>query len=163
MLNTSPVSVVLQCTSLSFCNNRSVLLYNLCDRGRTVHTHTHPHPHLMALCPWLPGWAGTGTRKVKPIWILLKQETVSGTMPAPSQAGWPSCHPTNSVKALKARTVQEELNRNEWMAVVTKVFILLHFFLISDSSCSEHCHLFLCFCHTCFRVKLIWMSVKEYC
>ena len=30
----------------------------------------------MALCPGLPGWAGT--RKIKPIWILLKQESVSG-------------------------------------------------------------------------------------
>jgi len=63
-------------------------------------------------------------QKGKPIWILLKQETVSGsgiswavcktaprsrqiTMPAPHhfvflQAGCPSCRPTNSVKALKA-------------------------------------------------------------
>ena len=32
----------------------------------------------MALCPGPPGWAGT--RKVKPIWILLKQETVMGHM-----------------------------------------------------------------------------------
>jgi len=31
----------------------------------------------MALFPGLPGWAGT--IKVKPIWILLKQETVSGS------------------------------------------------------------------------------------
>ena len=31
----------------------------------------------MALFPGLPRW--TGTRKVKPIWILLKQETVSGS------------------------------------------------------------------------------------
>jgi len=31
----------------------------------------------MALCPGRPGWAGS--RKVKPIWILLKQETVSGS------------------------------------------------------------------------------------
>jgi len=76
----------------------------------------------MALCPGLPGWAGT--RKVKPIWILLEQETVSGsgiswairksapcsrqiTTPAPHhsvflQAWCPSCHPANSVKALKA-------------------------------------------------------------
>jgi len=30
----------------------------------------------MALFPGLPGWAGT--RKLKPIWILLKQETVTG-------------------------------------------------------------------------------------
>jgi len=56
------------------------------------HSHTHPfngplsgttqvsqytHPRLTALCTGLPRWAGT--RKVKPIWILLKQETVSGT------------------------------------------------------------------------------------
>jgi len=34
-------------------------------------------PHSTALCPGLPGWAGT--RKVKSIWILLKQETVSGS------------------------------------------------------------------------------------
>ena len=40
-------------------------------------THTHTHTCLTALCPWLPRWAGT--RKVKPIWILLKQETVSGS------------------------------------------------------------------------------------
>jgi len=85
-------------------------------------THTHTHTRLTAPFPGLPRWAGT--RKVKPIWILLKQETVSGsgiswavcksapcsrqtTMPAPHhsvflQAGCPSCRPTNSVKALKA-------------------------------------------------------------
>ena len=38
-----------------------------------IHTHTC----LMALCPGLPRWAIT--TKVKPIWILLKQETVSGS------------------------------------------------------------------------------------
>jgi len=65
-------------------------------------------------------WAGT--RKVKPIWILLKQDKVSGsgiswaisksasrssqiTMPVPHhlsflRARCPSCRPTNSVKAL---------------------------------------------------------------
>ena len=40
-------------------------------------THTHTHTRLTALCPGLLGWAGT--RQVKPIWILLKQETVSGS------------------------------------------------------------------------------------
>jgi len=65
---------------------------------------------------------------LKPIWILLKQETVSGssiswaicksaprsrqiTTPAPYhssflQARCPSCRPTNSVKALKALSKQ---------------------------------------------------------
>jgi len=38
---------------------------------------THTHTRLTALFPGLPGWAGT--RKVKPMWILLKQETVSGS------------------------------------------------------------------------------------
>ena len=42
-----------------------------------THTHTHTHTRLTALFPGLPVWAGT--RKVKPIWILLKQETVSGS------------------------------------------------------------------------------------
>ena len=41
------------------------------------YTHTHTHTRLTALCPGLPGWAGT--RKAKPIWILLKQETVRGS------------------------------------------------------------------------------------
>ena len=81
----------------------------------------HTHIRLTTLCPGLPGWART--RKVQPIWILLKQEIASGsgiswaicnlqvcisrqiTMPAPHhspflQAGRLSCRPTNSVKAL---------------------------------------------------------------
>ena len=78
---------------------------------------TTTHTRLTALFPGLARWAGT--RKVKPIWILLKQETVSGSgiswadlsaprsrqITTPSvflRAGCPSCHPTNSVKALKA-------------------------------------------------------------
>ena len=37
----------------------------------------YTHTDLTALFPGLPGWAGT--RKVKPIWLLLKQETVGGS------------------------------------------------------------------------------------
>ena len=49
--------------------------------------HHHPtltHTRLTALFPGLPRWAST--RKVKPIWILLKQETVSG-----SGISWATC------------------------------------------------------------------------
>ena len=46
-------------------------------RHARTHAHIHIHMYLTALCPGLPGWAGT--RKVKLIWILLKQETVSGS------------------------------------------------------------------------------------
>ena len=100
--------------------HNSTKLCSLSKLDCTIHTHTHTR--LTAICPGLPGWAGT--RKAKPIWILLKQETVSDsgiswaicksaprsrqiTTPAPHrsvflQAGCPSCRPTNSVKALKA-------------------------------------------------------------
>ena len=39
--------------------------------------HTTTHSRLTALCPGLPRWAGT--RKVKPTWIVLKQEIASGS------------------------------------------------------------------------------------
>ena len=47
-----------------------------------MHAHTHTHP--TALFPGLSGWAST--RKVKPVWILLKQKTVSG-----SDISWAVC------------------------------------------------------------------------
>ena len=82
---------------------------------------THTSTCLTALCPGLPGWAGT--RKATPVWILLKQErqwqwqlhqlghmqvctslqTYNHASTPPLsflQAGCPSCPPTNSVKAL---------------------------------------------------------------
>jgi len=46
--------------------------------------HGHYNNHLTASFPGQPGWAGT--RKVKPIWILLEQETVSG-----SGISWATC------------------------------------------------------------------------
>ena len=46
-----------------------------CLESRSLDTHIHTR--LMALFLGLPRWAGT--RKVKPIWILLKQEIVSGS------------------------------------------------------------------------------------
>jgi len=52
--------------------------------------HTQP---LMALCPGLPRWAAT--KKLKPIWILLKQETVSG-----SGISWAICK-----SALRSRQI----------------------------------------------------------
>jgi len=74
-----------------------------------THAHTHTHTHRFnGPFPRLTRWAGT--RKVKPIWILLKQETVSGSgivctslqtdnhaSPRPLsflQARCPSCRPT---------------------------------------------------------------------
>jgi len=47
------------------------------DKAKSIKTNTHTHTRLMALFLGLPRWAGT--RRVKPIWNLLKQETVSGS------------------------------------------------------------------------------------
>jgi len=49
----------------------------MASRSWKAEANTHTHTRLTALFPGLPGWAGT--RKVKPIWIWLKQETVSGS------------------------------------------------------------------------------------
>ena len=102
------------CHTIS-CRWSDCVCYKQC-----FHCLSLTHTRLTALFLGLPGWAST--RMVKPIWILLKQETVSGsgiswaickfasrsrqiTMPVPHhssflQAGCPSCRPTNSVKAL---------------------------------------------------------------
>jgi len=56
---------------------------HFCDQGRQCNGKIqknnihYTHTRLTALCPGLPRWAGT--RKVKPILISLKQETVSGS------------------------------------------------------------------------------------
>jgi len=81
-----------------------------------AHSYTHP---FNGCFPGLLGRAGT--RKIKPIWILLKQATVSGSgiswayaslqlapdrqphqHPTTQFCTGPSCRPTNSIKALKA-------------------------------------------------------------
>jgi len=92
----------------------------------------------MALFPGLPG--GAGTRKVKPIWILLKQETVTGsgiswaicmsasrsrqiTMPVPHHSffyrpdAFPAAQPT--VKALKGLL---DINDNKNKTKIKKTF-----------------------------------------
>ena len=106
-------------------------------------TVLHTHTRLTALCPGLPRWAGT--RKVRPIRILLKQEMVSGsgiswaicksashsreiTMPAPHhsvflQVGCPSCCPTNSIKALKV-LVKHKINSTQ---ILGFILICLYF------------------------------------
>jgi len=83
------------------------------------HTYIHPFNGPLSGTIWVSRY-----QKGKTIWILLKQEAVSGsgiswavcksaprsgqiTMPAPHnlvflQAGCPACRPTNSIKALKA-------------------------------------------------------------
>jgi len=93
----------IQCTWLCTAHktNISVNIHNHCVRNfhcipvcfktisLIINTHTHTHTRARARAfngpfPGLSGWAGT--RKVKAIWILLKQETVSG-----SSISWAIC------------------------------------------------------------------------
>ena len=109
--------------------NGNICPWLIDDQLRPPPTHTH----LMALCLGLPGWAST--RKVKPIWISLKLQTVSGsgiswavfqsasrsrqiTMPAHHnsvflQSGCSSCRPTNSVKAPINNTDIQHKTKND--------------------------------------------------
>jgi len=120
----------------------------------------HTHTRLTALCPGLPGWAGT--RKVKLIWILLKQETVSdsgiswavckfctslqtdnhtNTPPLSFlQAGCPSCRPTYSVKALKVCSLHNRAYMIWWHRALTTVTY--------SSACTVQDLLICCFCQT---------------
>ena len=120
-----------RCTSCSQTSNNKVLT----GAQSTMIQHTHTHTRLAAFCPGLPGWAST--RKVKPVWILLKQETMSGsavswaicksaprfrqiTTPAPHhsvflQAGCPFCRSTNSIKAQKSKWVWNW--QNYWLVL----------------------------------------------
>ena len=61
----------------------------------TKHEHNNNNIRLTALCLGLPGWAGT--RKVKPIWILLKQETLGG-----SYISWTICRSTPRPRQIPA-------------------------------------------------------------
>ena len=111
------------------CNGSQSVRISCQNCLQMTNSDTHTHTPFNGLFLGLPRWAGT--RKAKPIWILLKQERVSGsgiswakcksapcsrqtTTPAPHhsvflQTGCPSCRPTNSVKALKAHMMHSEV------------------------------------------------------
>jgi len=95
----------------------------------TTRTHTHPFNR-----PFSGTTRVSRYQKVKPIWNLLKQVTVSGSgiswdicksAPRSSslQTRCPFCRPTNSVKALKAKRDAHKRN-------------LFPFFLPHDIHCS---------------------------
>ena len=117
------LSVHISCAAVALsCSDNSAIP---CPLTRWVNVVNHTHTRLTA-GPFSGTTQVSRYQKVKPFWILLKQETVSGsgiswaicesapccrqiTTPAPHhfilQAGCPSCRPTNSVKALKATNV----------------------------------------------------------
>jgi len=69
-LDSTSSSVTLQSQHKASCHPANCTLSSVCSNKYT-------HTCLTALCPGLTG--SDSTRKVKPIWILLKQEVVSGS------------------------------------------------------------------------------------
>ena len=67
---------IIECGLLLQTSGCSLVCMCVCQLGTQVNP-AQTHTRLTALCPEL--CARAGTRKVKPIWILLKQETVSGS------------------------------------------------------------------------------------
>jgi len=70
--------------------------------------YTHTRTRLMALCPGQPGWAGT--RKVKPIWILLKRETVSS-----SGISWAICKSASRSRQMTMPVPHHSIFLTGWM------------------------------------------------
>ena len=70
---------------------------------------------LTAFFPGLPGWAGT--RKVKPIWILLKKETVSG-----SGISWAIC---KSAPRSRQMCVCQHPTNHAWIVTLRRAQLLL--------------------------------------
>ena len=120
----SVLIAVCLCYFTFLIGERSIVMsMSVCGSTRPVFTklfvHKHPFNGPLSRTARVSRYQ-KGTRKVKPVWILLKQETVSGrhllghmqvctslqtnnhaSTPPLSflQAGCPSCCPTNSVKA----------------------------------------------------------------
>jgi len=66
------------CVKKSSMQLKSIPVHYIYTHARThARTHAHTHTRLTALFQGLPRCAGT--RKVKLIWILLEQETASGS------------------------------------------------------------------------------------
>ena len=103
---------------------------------------------LTALCPGVPRWAGTG--KVKPIWILLKQEAVSSsgiswaicksahrsrqiTMPAPHHSFFyrpddhPAAQPTVS-KHWRYNVTMMTLQMHQWLPSLSTAQLAFYLF-----------------------------------
>ena len=103
---------------------------------------THTHTHLTALCPGLPGWAGT--RKVKPIWILLKQETVSGSgirwaicksAPRSSQITTPVPHRSSFYRPDALPAAQPTASEHWWHIITIAVIFIFLVCFCADPMC----------------------------
>ena len=120
--------------------SRTTTFRKICVKVTKVESITHTDT-FNGPFPGLPRWAGT--RKVKPIWILLKQETASGsgiswatcksapcsrqiTTPAPHHSVFyrPDALPVAQPTALKQKVLitKKQLQR-DWKTLIHSVFL----------------------------------------
>jgi len=105
--------------------------YRKCNNNNTC---------LTALCPGLPVWAST--RKLKPIWILLKQETVGGSgiswaicksAPRPRQIPVPAPHHSVFTGRMPLLPLNQQMDIEssycKWEYLVCKNGIIQHKFM----------------------------------
>jgi len=109
------------------CQTPLMQIYNT----NTLPIMEHTYTRITALCPGLPGWAGT--RKVKPICILLKQQTVSG-----SGISWAVCKsaprsrqittPAHHRSVFTGQLWKGHYSAGEPVSASSRSFLLFHLF-----------------------------------
>ena len=102
---------------------------------------TYTHTRLTALFPELPGWASA--RKVKPIWILLKQETVSG-----SGISWPFLPPNQQRRSTEGINIYF-CKISKWKDESLHICVAMNF---------KHAHKE----HTHTHTTIQWPLVRDY-
>jgi len=141
--------------------------------GRDLHIHytlvqktwplqIHTHARLTALCPGLPGWSGT--RKVKPIRILLKQESVGG-----SGISWAVCK--SARRSRQSDIASVILSSVSWINSKWSSFITCwEFFISKCHNTQTHTDIFYYFItYDCLQTNqlhyrvcgLLWMAAVE--
>ena len=110
--------------------------------------HTHTHTRLTALFLGLPGW--TGTRKVKPLWILLRQETGSGrgiswaickSAPCSRQTTMPAPHHSvffrpDALPAAQPTASKHWMQQNSW--IIKQNYLVLNWEPPADTNWPVH-------------------------
>ena len=112
---------------------------------------SHTHTHLTALFPGLPRWAGTW--KVDPIWILLEQETMSGsgiswaicksapcsrqtTMPAPHRSVF---YRPDALPAAQPTSTEAASSQDQFRSSVRIPDSKLHYKCTHTTNNNHHC------------------------
>ena len=137
-----------------------------------VSLQTHTHTSLTALFPGLPVWAGT--REVKPIWILLKQETVSGSgiswaicksAPRSRQTTMPAHHHSVFYRPDALPATQPTASKHWRKCSSLANFVIVVIIIKQYLMCLWWCKLVIKICVSCFSLAnfaVTVVNIKQY-